>query len=112
MPPPKKQAEQDPNRVHTRASNVNTHPGIAAKNALRARNPPKDSEAIQKEKDHKEAKKIEKQRIHEEMQEKEESVMHFVEEYHAQKDAEASNENMPRCKPTKGQCQSIPVLDT
>ena len=53
MPPPKKQAEQDPNRVHTQAANVNTHPGIAAKNALRAQNPPRDSDIIQQEKDHK-----------------------------------------------------------
>ena len=38
--------------------------------------------------------------------------MQFVEEYHAKKDAEASNENMPHRKPKKGQHQSILVLDT
>ena len=112
MPPPKKQAEQDPNRVHTRAANVNTHPGIAAKNALRARNPPRDSDIIQQEKDYKEAKKIAKRKTHKETQEKEESAMQFVKEYRAQKDAKALNENMPRCKPKKGQHQLILVLNT
>ena len=106
MPPPKKQAEQDPNRARTRASNANTHPGIAAKNALRARNPPRDPDIIQKERDNKEAKKIEKQKLHEEMQEREESATHVVKEYRARKDTEALNDNMPRRKPKKGQYQS------
>ena len=63
MPPPKKaQAEPDPNRARTRAGNANTHPGTAAKDALRVRNPPQNLEVIQKEKLDKEAKKAAKQK--------------------------------------------------
>jgi hypothetical protein len=108
--PPQKQAEQDPNRPRTRAKNASAHPGIAAKNALRVRNPPRDPDVIQKEKDDKEAKKIAKQKTHEEMQEKEESAAYFVEEYRARKDAEALKDSMPRHMRTKGQYPSMPEI--
>ena len=54
-------SETDANRVRTRAGNANTHPGTAAKEALRTRNPPRDPEVIRKEKEEKELKKFEKQ---------------------------------------------------
>lgn len=109
MPPRKKApAEPEPDRVHTRAENANTHPGTAAKDALRVRNPPRDQVIIQKEKADKEAKKAAKQKTLEETQAKEESATRFVEGYRARKETEALNENtvIPRQKP-KGQCLNL-----
>lgn len=109
MPPPKKApAEPDPNRARTRAGNANTHPGTAAKDALRVRNPPRDPDVIQKEKIDKETKKAAKQKAVEESQAKEESATLFVNEYRARKDSEALNENLaiPRQKP-KGKCLNL-----
>ena len=58
MPPPNKApAELDQRRIGTWAGNANTHPGTAAKNTLRAQNPPWDPEVIQKEKAEKNARK-------------------------------------------------------
>ena len=101
MPPEK---EPDPNRARTRAGNANRHPGTAAKDALRVRNPPRDPEIIQKERAEKEEKKAAKKKEIEQAQAREDSAAQFVEEYRAHKDAEASNEAMaiPRRKPTKG----------
>jgi len=101
MPLPKKApAEPDPNRTRTRAGNANAHPGTAAKDALRARNPPRDPEVIQKEKADREAKKAAKQKAIEEAQDKEESATRFVKEYRTHKDTDALNEDMaiPRQK--------------
>lgn len=100
MPPPNI-AELDPNRVRTRAGNANTHPGTTAKNALRVRNPPRDPDIIQKEKDDKEAKKMAKQKLLEENQAKEASATQFVKDYRARKETEALEENIavPRQKP-------------
>lgn len=106
MPPSKKApADPDPNRLRTRAANANAHPGTAAKDASRARNPSRDPDVIQKEKADKEAKKLAKQKALEENQAKEDSAMDFIDEYRARKETEALNENtaMPRQKP-KGQC--------
>lgn len=106
MPPPKKTPnEPDPNRLRTRSGNANIHPGTDAKNALRARNPPRDPAVIQKERDNKEARKVAKQKALEDSQAKEDLATQFVEEYRARKDIEASNEEtaMPRQKPKKGQ---------
>lgn len=105
MPPPDKTpAEPDINRIRTRAKNANAHPGTAAKDALRAWNPPRDPELIQKEKADKTARKAAKQKALEETQAKEDSAKDFVKEYRARKDTEAANEDMamPRQKP-KGQ---------
>src|ERR1700760_3766144 len=44
-------------RMRTRAKNATAHPGIAAKDALRARRAPRDPEVIQKERDDKEARR-------------------------------------------------------
>jgi hypothetical protein len=102
MPPPKKgQAEPDPNRVCTRAGNATTHPGIAAKDALRVRNPPRDPDVVLKEKLEKDAKKVAKQKATEEMQAKEEVANNFVKEYRARKEAETLDEGaaIPRQKP-------------
>lgn len=100
MPPSesnKAPAEPDPNRVRTRAKNANTHPGISAKDALRTRNPPRDPDVVQKEKDDKEAKKMLKQKALEETQVREDSAARFVDEYRARKEAEVSA--MPRQNP-------------
>jgi hypothetical protein len=104
MPPPKK--EPDPDRPRTRAGNANTHPGTAAKDALRVRNPPRDPDIIQREKAEKEEKKAAKQKKVEQDLANEESAAQFVEEYRARKDTEASNEAeaVPRRKP-KGQIE-------
>lgn len=101
--PPKK--EPEPNRPRTRAGNADKHPGINAKNALRAKNPPRDPEVIQKEKVEKEAKKEAKRKEEEQIQAREDSAEKFVEGYRARKDTEALNEAVaiPRRKPTKGQ---------
>jgi hypothetical protein len=101
-------AEPDPNRVRTRARNANTHPGTAAKDALRIRNPPRDPDVIHKEKAEKASKKEEKQKIVEENQAKEESAARYVEEYRTRKETEALNENatIPRQKP-KGQSLNL-----
>jgi hypothetical protein len=98
-------AEPDPNRVRTRAGNANSHPGTAAKNALRVRNPPRDPDIVQKEKEEKALRKAEKKKIAEETQAMEESAAQFVEEYRARKEAEAQIENaaIPRQRP-QGQC--------
>jgi hypothetical protein len=109
MPPintkKKATAEPNPNRVRTRAGNANSHPGTAAKDALRVRNPPRDPDIIQKEKDEKALRKAEKKKMAEETQAREESAAEFVEEYRARKEAEAKSENaaIPRQKP-RGQC--------
>ena len=96
--------EPDPNRALTQAGNANTHPGTAAKDALRVRNPPRDPEIIQKERAEKEEKKAAKKKEIEQAQAREDSAAQFVKEYRARKDAEVSNEAMaiPRRKPTKG----------
>ena len=101
MPPKNDKAEPDPNRVRTRAGNANTHPGTAAKDALRVRNPPRDPDIIQKEKVEKESKKIAKQKTAEETQDKQESAARFVEEYRARKENDTLNEStaIPRRKP-------------
>jgi hypothetical protein len=106
--PLKKAPEANPNRLRTRPWNANIHPGTAAKDALRARNPPRDPEVIQKEKVEKEAKKEAKQKKIEETQDKEKSAARFVEEYRVRKVAEALNENaaIPRQK-SKGQRLNI-----
>lgn len=107
MPPKggkKPTAEPDPNRLRTRAGNANTHPGTAAKDALRIRNPPRDPDIIQKEKEDKVSKKVEKQKMAEETQAKEDVAARFVDEYRARKETDTLNENaaIPRQKP-KGQ---------
>lgn len=96
--------EPDPNRVRTRVGNANMHPGTAAKNALRVRNPPRDPEVIHQEKVDKALKKAAKQKAVEENKAKEDSAARFVEEYRARKDTEALNESatIPRQK-LKGQ---------
>lgn len=107
MSPPNK--APDPSlRVRTRAGNVNIHPGTAAKDALRARNPPRDPEVIQKERADKETRKTEKQKKLEETRAKEESAIQFVKEYRARKETEALNEEiaMPRQRP-KGKCLNL-----
>ena len=43
--------------MKTRAKNATTHPGIAAKDALRTRRPPRAPEVIQKERDDKQSRK-------------------------------------------------------
>ena len=93
--------EPDPHRVRTRAGNANIHPGTAAKDALRVRNPPRDAVVIQKEKAEKALKKVEKKKLVEENQAMEESATEFVEEYRARKKAEALNDDkvIPRRKP-------------
>lgn len=100
-------ANPDPNRARTRAGNANTHPGTAAKDALRVRNPPRDPEVIQKEKQDKEVKKAEKQKATDESQIKQEAASRFIKEYRALKDSETEGLNksaaIPRQKP-KGQC--------
>lgn len=106
MPPKNKApAEPDPNRLCTRVGNAVQHPGTAAKDALRVRNPPRAPEIIRKEREDREARKAAKQKTLEENQAKEDSTARFVEEYRARKDIEAVNENtaVPRQKP-KGQC--------
>ena len=87
------------------AGNANTHPGMAAKDALRVQNPPWDPDTIQKEKDEKALKKVEKKKTAEDTKAKEQQAAQFVEEYCAQKDSETVNENaaIPRQKP-KGLC--------
>jgi hypothetical protein len=102
MPPPNKApAEPEPNRVRTRPKNANTHPGTVVKDALRARNPPRDPDIIQKEKADKEGKKMAKQKALEDTRAKEESATRFVEEYRARKETEALNDDtaVPRQKP-------------
>ena len=108
--PPKNAAkkattEPDPNRLRTRAGNANVHPGTAAKEALRVRNPARDPDTIQKEKDTKAMKMVEKKKIAEENKVKEDQAAQFVEEYRARKDSEKNHENtaIPRQKP-KGPC--------
>jgi hypothetical protein len=100
MPP--KKTEPDPNRLRTRAGNANTHPGRAAKDALRVRNPARDPDTIQKEKDEKVIKKAEKKKTAEDSKAKEQQAAQFIEEYHARKDSEMMNEDVaiPRQKPT------------
>jgi hypothetical protein len=94
MPPPKTApAELEPNRVCTQAGNANTHPGTAAKDALRVRNPPRDQAIIQKEKVDKEVKRVEKQKMLEEAHAKVDSANCFIEEYCARKETEALNES-------------------
>ena len=86
--PPKMRATAgppDPNRVRTRAGNAGAHPGTAAKDALRVRNPPRDPDLIQKEKLERALKKAEKQKTAEESQAKQESAARFVDEYRARK---------------------------
>jgi hypothetical protein len=95
--------EPDPNRARTRAKNANAHPGIAAKNTLRARNPPRDPEVIQKEKVEKEAKKEAKRKEAEQAQAREDYAENFIEEYRARKATEALNEAMAIPRRTKGQ---------
>ena len=56
----------DPSHIHMRAWNENVHPRTAAKDVLRARNPPQDPEVIQKEKVDREVKKAAKQKVLEE----------------------------------------------
>ena len=102
MPPQNKApAETDPNRVRTRAANAKAHPGNIVKDALRARNPPRDPDLIQKEKADKEVKKAAKKKQVEEAQAKEELATQFVKEYRARKDIEERDEEMamPRQKP-------------
>jgi transposase len=106
--PPKDAQKTDPDRVRTRAGNANTHPGMAAKEALRVRNPPRDPDTIQKEKDKKALKKVEKKKIAEDSKAKEQQAAQFIEEYRAQKDSERMNEKaaIPRQKP-KGLCCNL-----
>ena len=73
--------EPDPNRALTQAGNANTHPGTAAKDALRVRNPPRDPEIIQKERAEKEEKKAAKKKEIEQAQAREDSAAQFFEEY-------------------------------
>ena len=99
MAPPQK--EPDPNRARTRAGNANAHPGTAAKEALRVRNPPRDPDIIQKERAEKVERKAAKQKEEEVAQAREDSALQYVEDYRARKDTEASNEAtaIPRQKP-------------
>jgi hypothetical protein len=101
-------AEPDPNRVRTRAQNANTHPGTAAKDALRVRNPPRDPDVIHKEKVEKASKKEEKQKMVEETQTKKESTARYVDEYRARQETDSLNEiaTIPRQKP-KGQLLNL-----
>ena len=98
MPP--KKTEQDPNYLQTRGGNANTHPGRAAKDALRVRNPAREPDIIQKKKDEKVLKKAEKIKMAEDSKAKEQQVAEFIERYHAQKDLETMNRNVaiPRQK--------------
>lgn len=106
--PPKDAQKNDTDRVRTRARNANMHPGTAAKEALRVRNPPRNPDTIQKEKDDKALKKVEKKKTAEESKAKEKHAAQFVEEYRARKDLETMNENaaIPRQKP-KGLCCNL-----
>ena len=80
MPPKAAQkTEPDTNRVRTRARNANTHPGMAAKEALRVRNPSRDLDTIQREKDEKALKKVEKKKAVEDSKAKEQQAAQFVE---------------------------------
>jgi len=109
MPPKDAQkTDPDPDRVRTRAKNANTHPGMAAKEALRVRNPPRDPDTIQTEKDKKALKKVEKKKTAEDSKAKEQQAAQFVEEYRARKDSETMKENaaIPRQKP-KGLCCNL-----
>ena len=76
------------------AWNENVHPRTAAKDVLRARNPPQDPEVIQKEKVDTEVKKAAKQKVLEETWAREESATQFVEEYCACEETKALNEDM------------------
>jgi hypothetical protein len=73
--------EPNPDRIATRASNANVHPGIAAKEALYTRRP---KEVIQREKDE----KAERQRDKEQKQLAEKARKIAGEEYLARLEAE------------------------
>ena len=100
--PPHTNATSDPTDDHprTRSKNVNTHPGKAAEDALRVKNPRHDPTVIQKEKDAVKERKASKVQEKEANQARNEATKNIADKFRAQQASILANDEaeMPRKK--------------
>lgn len=104
MPPHTNNTTDPPNdRLRTRSKNANTHPGIAAQDALRVNAPRRDPVIIQKEKDAVKERKAAKVQQKEATQARNEVTKGIADEFRAQQASKLVNDEaeMPR-KISKG----------
>ena len=85
--------EPDPNRMRTRASNSNAHPGARAADALRVYRP---KEVIQREKDEKKARKEAKEEQRLTVEANKKAGKKYISQLEAEVAAEAADDKYPR----------------